>query len=157
MKKNKYYTLLLSYINKVIIPIALIFIISCAKQEKISEIDFQKNLLAGTGAYQNEKHRWKIDSFLQNGTAVNLSTSAKMYYRTFFRNGTTTDRDGLNGIWEMTTVKDLKMTLYTYDINGKIISTITNKFAIMKLNSAQLQLKYDSANFKQELHFISNN
>jgi len=157
MKKNKHYTLLLNYINKLIILLVLIFVISCAKQEKISEIDFQKNLLAGTGAYQNEKHRWKIDSFLQNGTAVNLSASAKMYYRTFFRNGTTTDRDGLNGIWEMTTVKDLKMTLYTYDINGKIISTITNKFAIMKLNSAQLQLKYDSANFKQELHFISNN
>jgi hypothetical protein len=157
MKNNKHYSLLLIYINKLIIPIILIFIISCAKQEKITEIDFQKNLLAGTGGYQNEKHRWKIDSFLQNGNAVALTASAKMYYRTFFRNGTTTDRDGLNGIWEMPTVKDLKMTLYTYDNNGKIISTITNKYAIVKLNSAQLHLKYDSATFKQDLHFISNN
>ena len=57
----------------------------------------------------------------------------------------------------MPTVKDLKMTLYTYDNNGKIISTITNKYAIVKLNSAQLHLKYDSATFKQDLHFISNN
>ena len=152
----KHYNIL-NWFNNLLKSILLLFIISCAKQEKISEIDFQKNLLAGTGGYQNEKHKWKIDSLLQNGTAGPLTASAKMYYRTFFRNGTTTDRDGLNGIWEMATVKDLKMTLYTYDINGKILSTITNKYAIVNLNSAQLHLKYDSANYKQELYFISNN
>jgi hypothetical protein len=158
MHKKYFYTKILFLNFKLMILIFILSLIaSCAKQEVISELTFQKNLLAGSGAYQNEKHTWKIDSLFINGSVFNLSASAKLYYRIFYRNGTTTDRDGLNGTWDMPTVKDLKLKLYTYDNNGKIKDSIINKYQITTLNAAQLHLKYDSNNLKQDLYFISNN
>ncbi len=156
-KKNLYRSIFILSCKLTTLLFILTLMTSCAKQEVINELMFQKNLLAGSGSYQNEKHTWKIDSLYINGLVYNLSTNAKSYYRVFYSNGATTDRDGLNGTWEMPTVKDLKLKLYTYDNNGKIKDSIINKYQIITLNAAQLHLKYDSTNLKQDLYFISNN
>ena len=73
--ESKIFTFLLFFI-------ILFSIMSCAKKEIISELDFQKNLLAGSGSYQNTKRTWKIDSLTLNGVAYKLSTIQK-YNKTF--------------------------------------------------------------------------
>jgi hypothetical protein len=125
-------------------------IISCAKQEVISDLDFQKSLLAGSGSYQNTKRTWKIDSLSQNGVVLKLSTAQKRYTKTFNTDGTYLDSDGITGAWLMPTTKDL--TIITK--NNLTNIQLTNKYQIIDINSAQLHLKYDSASIKQDLYFI---
>jgi hypothetical protein len=125
-------------------------IFSCAKQEVVSDLDFQKNLLAGSGSYQNTKHTWRIDSLTQNGTVLKLNTAQKKYTKTFNRDGSYTDSDGVIGTWLMPTIKDLTIN----SKNGITNISITNKYQLIDINSAQLHLKYDSANVKQDLYFV---
>ena len=130
--------------------IMVISLVSCAKQEIISDLDFQKSLLAGSGSYQNTKRTWKIDSLTQNGVVLNLSIAQKRYTKTFFTDGTYADSDGNLGAWSMPSTKDLTI------ISNNGISKIkyTNKYEVVDINSAQLHLKYDSASIKQDLYFI---
>jgi len=126
---------------------------ACVKQEAVSPLDFQKNLLAGTGAYQNTKHTWKIDSLSVNGTVYKLSTVQKKYTKTFSRDGSYTDSDGVIGTWTMPTLTDLVLSFQA----GMSGIKITNKFQLVDINSVQLHLKYDSSNVKQDIIFILNN
>ena len=130
---------------------------SCAKQEVVSELDFQKNLLAGTGGFQNTQHAWKIDSMTNNGAVLVLTAAQKRYTKTFKRDGTYFDSDGSSGTWIMPTITDLNIV----SSNGMDSVTIKNKvsfkYKIAELNSAQLFIKYDSAGIKQDLHFIISN
>lgn len=130
--------------------IILCSVYSCAKTEVISDLDFQKNLLAGSGSYQNTKRTWKIDSLTLNGVAYKLSTIQKRYTRTFSRDGSYTDSDGVVGTWEMPTTTELSLT---YKV-GLTTLPIKNKFQLIDISSIQLHLKYDSANFKQDVYFI---
>jgi hypothetical protein len=125
-------------------------IISCAKQEVISDLDFQKSLLAGSGSYQNTKRTWKIDSLSQNGVVLKLTTAQKRYTKTFNTDGTYLDSDGITGAWLMPTTKDLTII----SKNGFTNIQLTNKYQIIDINSAQLHLKYDSASIKQDLYFV---
>ena len=54
-KYNFYKRLLLKVITMLVVVLC---IVSCAKQEVISDIDFQRSLLAGSGSYQNTKRNW---------------------------------------------------------------------------------------------------
>jgi len=126
---------------------------ACVKQEAVSPLDFQKNLLAGTGAYQNTKHTWKIDSLSVNGTVYKLSTVQKKYTKTFSRDGSYTDSDGVIGTWTMPTLTDLVLSFQA----GMSGIKITNKFQLVDINAVQLHLKYDSSNVKQDIIFILNN
>jgi hypothetical protein len=130
--------------------IILCSVYSCAKTEVISDLDFQKNLLAGSGSYQNTKRTWKIDSLTLNGVAYKLSTIQKRYTRTFSRDGSYTDSDGVVGTWDMPTTTELSLT---YKV-GLTTLPIKNKFQLIDISSIQLHLKYDSANFKQDVYFI---
>ena len=125
-------------------------IISCAKQEVISDLDFQKSLLAGSGSYQNTKRTWKIDSLSQNGVVLKLTTAQKRYTKTFNTDGTYLDSDGITGAWLMPTTKDLTII----SKNGFTNIQLTNKYQIIDINSVQLHLKYDSASIKQDLYFV---
>jgi hypothetical protein len=69
MKVFKYLTTVL---------IVLLFF-SCAKETIITDSDFQKNILAGTGNYQNTSHVWRLDSLIISGAAVKLTTVEKNY------------------------------------------------------------------------------
>ena len=73
-KFNFYRRLLLKVIT---ILVFVLSIVSCAKQEVITDIDFQRSLLAGSGSYQNTKRTWKIDSLSQNGVVLKLTTAQK--------------------------------------------------------------------------------
>lgn len=142
------------YNRNTILLIAFFVIIfinaSCVKQEVISDLDFQKNLLAGSGNYQNTKRTWKIDSLTLNGVVYKLSTIQKRYTKTFSRDGSYTDSDGVIGTWEMPNLTELTLN---YKL-GLTTSPIKNKYQIVDISSIQLHLKYDSANFKQEVYFI---
>lgn len=151
MKTYKYYNNL--FIKLIAFMVIGICIFSCAKQEILSDLDFQKSLLAGSGSYQNTKRTWKIDSLTQNGVVLNLSVAQKRYTKTFYTDGTYSDSDGNIGAWSMPSTKDLTI------ISNNGISKIkyTNKYQVIDINSAQLHLKYDSASIKQELYFIISN
>lgn len=146
-KYNFYKRLLLKVITMLVVVLC---IVSCAKQEVISDIDFQKSLLAGSGSYQNTKRTWKIDSLSQNGAIVKLTTAQKRYTKTFNTDGTYSDSDGNLGTWLMPSLKDLTII----SKGGFSNNQITNKYQITDINSAQLHLKYDSASIKQDLYFV---
>lgn len=148
MKTFKFYTT--RFITLIAMFVIMMSIFSCAKQEVVSDLDFQKNLLAGSGSYQNTKHTWRIDSLTQNGTVLKLNTAQKKYTKTFNRDGSYTDSDGVIGTWLMPTIKDLTIN----SKNGISNISITNKYQLIDINSAQLHLKYDSANVKQDLYFV---
>lgn len=148
MKTFKFYTS--RFITLIAMFVIMMSIFSCAKQEVVSDLDFQKNLLAGSGSYQNTKHTWRIDSLTQNGAVLKLNTAQKKYTKTFNRDGSYTDSDGVIGIWLMPTIKDLTIN----SKNGITNISITNKYQLIDINSAQLHLKYDSANIKQDLYFV---
>ena len=146
-KFNYYKSILVKIITTLVVVLC---IVSCAKQEVITDIDFQRSLLAGSGSYQNTKRTWKIDSLSQNGVVLKLTTAQKRYQKTFNTDGSYTDSDGNIGTWLMPTIKDL-----TIISKGGFSNTqITNKYQIIDINSAQLHLKYDSAGIKQDLHFV---
>ena len=146
-KFNFYKSILVKIITMLVVVLG---IVSCAKQEVISDIDFQRSLLAGSGSYQNTKRTWKIDSLSQNGVVLKLTTAQKKYQKTFNTDGSYTDSDGNIGSWSMPTIKDLTII----SKGGFSNIQITNKYQIIDINSAQLHLKYDSAGIKQDLHFI---
>ena len=56
-----------------------IFITSCSKLDVINPVDFQKQLISGTGAYLNSKHTWQLDSTSINGVNLTLSSSERNY------------------------------------------------------------------------------
>lgn len=136
-----------------IINLVVLSFVSCVKQQAVSVLDFQKNLLAGTGTYQNTKHTWKIDSLTINGVIYKLNTAQKKYTKTFNRDGTYTDSDGVIGTWAIPTVNDLVLK-YQTSLSGNIL---TNKYQLVDINAVQLHLKFDSSNIKQDIYYILNN
>lgn len=155
MSSLLYYSRIFKRMTIIVILAIIVFEqFSCAKQEVVSELDFQKNLLAGTGGYQNTKHTWKIDSMTNNGVVLKLTTAQKRYTKTFNRDGTYYDSDGNIGNWLMPSITDLSVV----STNGMDSISFKNKasykYKIADLNSARLFIKYDSAGIKQDLHFI---
>jgi len=123
MKIFKLYRIM--FLRLIAMMVIISCIISCAKQEVISDLDFQKSLLAGSGSYQNTKRTWKIDSLTQNGVVLKLSTAQKRYSKTFNTDGTYTDSDGITGAWLMPTAKDLTII----SKNGFNNIQLTNKYS----------------------------
>jgi hypothetical protein len=139
-----------STISLIAFFVIILINVSCAKQEVISDLDFQKNLLAGSGSYENTKRTWKIDSLTLNGVVYKLSTIQKKYTKTFSRDGSYTDSDNVVGTWEMPTITELSLN---YKL-GLTTAPIKNKYQVVDISSFQLHLKYDSANFKQDIYFV---
>ena len=141
-------TLILNTFFYVVFTSFFIFgLISCAKKEVITDLDFQKNLLSGTGGYNNTFHIWKVDSMNNNGVVQNVKSIITTW--TFYRNGNFERSDGYKGIWQLPTLKDLSLKF-----TGITPNVISNKFQIVDLNSAQLHIKYDSASVKQDVYLI---
>jgi len=123
---------------KYILTIFVSFVLfSCAKETIISDADFQKNLLAGTGNYQNTLHVWKLDSLTISGKAEPLTKIQKSYTKTFNRIGSYIDSDGYAGTWELSTANKLDITTVNSITNVKTKTS----FDVVVLNAAQLQLK----------------
>jgi len=143
MKVFKYLTTVL---------IVLLFF-SCAKETIITDSDFQKNILAGTGNYQNTSHVWRLDSLIISGAAVKLTTVEKNYTKTFNRLGSYIDSDGYVGTWEMTSSNKLDIITTNSLTNIKT----KNSYDIVTLNAAQLQIKITGTKGVYQYFFVISN
>jgi len=143
MKVFKYLTTVL---------IVLLFF-SCSKETIITDSDFQKNILAGTGNYQNTSHVWRLDSLIISGAAVKLTTVEKYYTKTFNRLGSYIDSDGYVGTWEMTSSNKLDIITTNSLTNIKTKSS----YDIVTLNAAQLQIKITGTKGVYQYFFVISN
>jgi hypothetical protein len=122
--------------------IIAMMLISCAKTAITPPLQFQKELLAGTGSFQNTQHTWQLDSTKIEGTIYNLTTNQKNFKKTFTYDGGYSDTDNNIGKWEITTINKLKQTIYYQAIN-KQDSAI---YDIVSINSAQLRISLKLTN-----------
>lgn len=123
--------------------IALIsFLVSCSKTEITPPLQFQKQLLAGTGSYQNTQHTWQLDSTKIDATILTLTSSQKNYKKTFTFDGGYSDTDNNTGKWEITTLNKLKQTII-YQSISKQDSTV---YDIISINAAQMNLSLKLSN-----------
>ena len=115
---------------------------SCAKTDITPPLQFQKQLLAGTGSYQNTQHIWQLDSTKIDGTNLTLTTSQKSYKKTFTFDGGYSDSDNNTGKWEITTLNKLKQTIF-YQSISKQDSAV---YDIISINAAQMNLSLKLSN-----------
>ncbi len=141
---------LFKYLTTVLV---VLLFFSCAKETIITDSDFQKNILAGTGNYQNTSHVWKLDSLIISGAAVKLTTIEKNYTKTFNRLGSYFDSDGYAGTWEMTSSNKLDIITTNSLTNIKT----KNSYDIVTLNAAQLQIKITGTKGVYQYFFIISN
>ena len=127
-----------------------IILFSCAKEAVVANADFQKNLLAGTGNYQNTSHVWRLDSLTISGAPYKLSAIEKSYTNTLFRDGSYMDSDGYKGIWEMSAENKLDITTTNSVTNVKT----KNSYDIVTLNAAQLQIKITGTKGAYQYFFV---
>ena len=123
---------------------SIVMTIACSKTVTKTPLEFQKELLAGTGAYLNTQRTWQLDSFYVDGTNSPLTTLQIGYKKTFSYDGLYSDSEKNTGIWEIQTLGKLKQT---------IIYTTTNKqdssmFDIVSINAARLKLNIKLSNGK---------
>ena len=116
----------------------------CKKANVVTPIDFQKQLLAGIGTFQNTQRKWKSDSVHINGSPVNLTPIQKNYFKIFVYDGSYSDYDLNEGEWQINTLDKLKQIII-YKSTGKIDSTL---YDIIKINTYQLKLKLSSSNIE---------
>ncbi len=128
--------------------IAIITVISCSKTDIVPPLQFQKNLLAGTGTFENTQRTWQLDSTKIDGANLPLSIAQKNYKKTFTFDGGYSDTDNNTGKWEITTLNKLKLTII-YQSIAKQDSTV---YDIISLNAAQMTLSSKSTNGKTAIY-----
>ena len=116
--------------------------IGCSKTVPKTPLEFQKELLAGSGTYLNTERTWQLDSTRINGVNSVLTTVQKNYKKTFTFDSKYSDTDNNIGKWEISTLNKLKQT-YFYQFSNKQDSTI---YDIVSINSAQMSLSLKLAN-----------
>lgn len=131
--------------------VGLIFT-ACTKEKVVTDIDFQRQLIGGTGSFENTKKNWRLDSLAIDGKAFALTTNQKKYIKTFSYTGAYSDSDGFSGSWEVAQLNELKQTS-TSTTGTKII----NKYEITEINSTQLKVKLSGTTTKYEYFFVISN
>ncbi len=145
-------------IFKIAALLAVLFLVilqlSCSKEVAVSDLDFQKHLVGGTGSFQNTFKIWKLDSISVDGKVLPLTVNQKKYTKKFFHSGAYIDSDGFAGTWEITALNALKhITSGTTATSPKLTST----YEIIEVNSAQLSVKLLNTTPKYEYFFIISN
>ncbi len=110
--------------------------IACSKTVPKTPLEFQKELLAGSGTYLNTERTWQLDSTKINGVNSVLTTVQKNYKKTFTFDSKYSDTDNNIGKWEISTLNKLKQT-NVYQSSSKQDSTT---YDIVSINSAQMSL-----------------
>jgi len=128
--------------------ISIITIVSCAKTDIIPPLQFQKQLLAGNGTYENTQRTWQLDSTKIDGANLPLSISQKNYKKTFTFDGGYSDSDNNTGKWEITTLNKLKQTI----IYLSIVKQDSTVYDIITINAAQMTLSLKSSNGKTAIY-----
>jgi len=129
-------------ISNFFIVITLALVAACSKTAVTPPLEFQKQLLAGTGSFQNIQHIWQLDSTKINGVNSVLTNVQKSYKKTFTFDGAYSDSDNNTGKWSITIINKLKQTI-TYQFTNKQDSTI---YDIISINAAQMSLSLKLAN-----------
>ena len=129
-------------ISNLLIVTALALVAACSKTAVTPPLEFQKQLLAGTGSFQNTQHIWQLDSTKINGVNSILTNVQKNYKKNFTFDGGYSDSDNNTGKWEIPALNKLKQTLI-YQLTNKQDSTIYN---IISINSAQMSLSIKLSN-----------
>lgn len=127
--------------------------VGCSKEVAVSDLEFQQQLVGGTGNFQNTFKLWKLDSISVDGKPMVLTTNQKKYTKKFFHSGAYIDSDGFAGTWELNELNALK------HVTSGIVSTVklTSNYEIIEVNSAQLNLKLLNTTPKYEYFFIISN
>ena len=115
---------------------SIIIIIGCSKTVPKTPLEFQKELLAGTGAYLNTQRTWEIDSFFVEGKNSPLTALQIGYKKTFTYDGVYSDTELNTGKWEIATLGKLKQTII-YKTTNKQDSSV---YDIISVNAARLKL-----------------
>ena len=116
--------------------------IGCSKTVPKTPLEFQKELLAGSGTYLNTERTWQLDSTRINGVNSVLTTVQKNYKKTFTFDSKYSDTDNNIGKWEISTLNKLKQT-YFYQLANKQDSTT---YDIVSINSDQMSLSIKLSN-----------
>ena len=138
------------YLNKMRLKNTILFmlfsstiiIVGCSKTLPKTPLEFQKELLSGSGTYLNTQRTWQLDSTRINGVNSVLTTVQRNYKKTFTFDSKYSDTDNNTGKWEISTLNKLKQT-YVYQFSTKQDS-IT--YDIVSINSAQLSLSIKLSN-----------
>ena len=125
----------------------------CTKKVVLTDVEFQRQLIAGTGTYQNMERSWRLDSTYINGVAISLTTYQRTFVKTFMHNGIYKDSELNNGTWELSKLNTLKQKI-TYSTTSKVDSC---SFEILLINAAKLKLKLNNATVKTEYLFKIDN
>jgi hypothetical protein len=145
---NKSIRISVKYFAFILLSSFLFF--ACAKEVPVDDIDFQRQLVGGTGSYDDTKKTWKLDSLAIDGKAFALTSNQKKYTKTFNHDGTYSDSDGYSGSWEIATIDNL-----THVTSGATVGTkITTKFQISEVNAAQFNMKLLNTTSKYEYFFV---
>jgi len=144
-----------SSISKTLLLTFLIAItlIACSKAEVVDELTFQKQLIGGTGSYQNTKKIWKLDSLAIDGKPFALTTNQKKYTKSFSFDGAYIDSDGFAGTWTLPNINELSHTTIA-TVSG---TKMTSSYQIVEVNAAQLNLKLINTAAKYEYFFVIGN
>lgn len=126
----------------ILLSSSILIIIGCSKTVAKTPLEFQKELLAGSGTYLNTQRIWQLDSTKIDGVNSVLSTIQKNYKKTFTFDSKYSDTDDNSGKWEIATLNKLKQT-YFYQFSSKQDS-IT--YDIVSINAAQLSLSIKLSN-----------
>ena len=126
----------------IILLSSIVITIGCSKTVSKTPLEFQKELLAGSGTYLNTERTWQLDSTKINGVNSVLTTVQKNYKKTFTFDGGYSDTDNNTGKWEIATLNKLKQTFF-YQLTNKKDSTV---YDIVSINSAQMSLSLKLAN-----------
>ena len=121
---------------------SIVVTIGCSKTVPKSPLEFQKELLAGTGAYLNTQRTWQIDSFYVDGKNFPLTALQIGYKKKFSYDGLYEDSEKYTGIWEISTLGKLKVTKIYTTYKDSIYTTIKDSsvFDIVSINAARLKL-----------------
>ena len=132
----------------VILTISCLIFVSCTKNVVNDPLQFQIELLSGTGRVQNTQRIWQLDSTIIDDKKQDLSIYQKQYKRTFTYNGLYNDTDNNTGKWEITTLNKLKLTI-SYYFNNKVDIIL---YDIISIDLSQLKLTYKNSNGQTITH-----
>jgi hypothetical protein len=124
------------------IMLIVVILASCTKTDVTPPLEFQRQLLAGTGSFLNTQRVWQLDSTRLNGVNSELTPVQKNYKKTFTFDGGYSDTDNNTGKWEIATLNKLKQTI-TYQFTKKQDSAT---YDIIAINAAQMSLSLKLSN-----------
>ena len=133
-----------NYILSFVILSSIMLTIACSKTATKTPLQFQKELLAGTGAYLNTQHTWQLDSCYVDGSSLPLTSMQKEYKKTFSYDGVYSDSELNTGKWEIETLGKLKQTI-VYKTTNKQDSSV---YDIVSINAARMNLTIKLSNGK---------